>query len=147
MQVWKPTSDWFQIFRYSNKMIINVKGMVMEVSGRKDVEGQEVVTGKNSKAIHQQWNIVYTDKEVEMKTKGKSSDWGFHIGRPFYIVTKMGSGRAIEVTGGRNLVLKWKQWNRTSQQFYFDNKTKTIKSQQYKDRSLDIQNAGRSTNL
>jgi hypothetical protein len=59
----------------------------------------------------------------------------------------MGSGRAIEVTGGRNLVLKWKQWNRTSQQFYFDNKTKTIKSQQYKDRSLDIQNAGRSTNL
>jgi len=116
------------MFRYSNKMIINVKGKVMEVSGKQDVEGQEVVTGSNSKAIHQQWNIIYTDKEVEMKTKGVS-DWGFHIGRPFYIITKMGSGRAIEVTGGRNLVLKWKAWNKVSQQFFFDNKTKTIKSQ------------------
>jgi hypothetical protein len=74
-------------------------------------------------------------------------DFGFHIGRPFYIITAMASGRAIEVTGGRNVVLKWKKYNSVSQQFYFDNATKTIKSQQYKDRSLDIQNSGRSSNL
>jgi hypothetical protein len=40
----------------------------------------------------------------------------------------MGSGRAIEVTGGRNIVLRWKRYRRVSQQFYFDNATKTIKS-------------------
>jgi hypothetical protein len=103
--------------------------------------------GNKVHATHQRWKIVYTEKEVEIKTKGISTDFGFHIGRPFYIVTKMGSKRAIEVTGGRNLVLKWKKWNSQSQQFYFDNATKTIKSQQYKDRSFDIQNAGKSSNM
>jgi hypothetical protein len=82
-----------------------------------------------------------------MKKRGLESEFGFHIGRPFYIVSAMSSGRAIEVTGGRNLVLKSKGWSRVSQQFFFDNATKTIKSQQYKDRSIDIQNAGASANL
>ena len=82
-----------------------------------------------------------------MKTTGLQSEFGFHIGRPFYIITAMGSGRAIEVTGGRNLVLKTKKFNHVAQQFFFDNKTKTLKSQQYKDRSIDIQNAGASSNL
>ena len=82
-----------------------------------------------------------------MKKGGLQSEFGFHIGRPFYIITAMGSGRAIEVTGGRNLVLKTKKYNHVAQQFYFDNATKTIKSQQYKDRSIDIQNAGSSSNL
>jgi len=58
----------------------------------------------------------------------------------------MCSGRAIEVTGGRNLVLKRKT-SSSQQHFFFDNATKTIKSMQYKDRSLDIQSSGRSSNL
>jgi len=69
--------------------------------------------GNKIHATHQRWLIVYSEKEVDIKIKG-ISDFGFHIGRPFYIVTKMGSGRAIEVTGGRNLVLKWKRWNSVS---------------------------------
>jgi hypothetical protein len=41
----------------------------------------------------------------------------------------MASGRAIEVVNGRNLALKWKKFNHVSQQFYFDNESKTIRSQ------------------
>ena len=37
--------------------------------------------------------------------------------------------------------------NRIAQQFYFDQATKTIKSQQYKDRSLNIAGNGASKNL
>jgi hypothetical protein len=58
----------------------------------------------------------------------------------------MCSGRAVEVTSGRNLVLKRKTTS-TSQQFFFDNATKTLKSMQYKDRSIDIQSSGGSSNL
>jgi hypothetical protein len=71
--------------------------------------------------------------------------YGFKYGRPFYIVTEMCSGRAITVRG-RNLVLARKT-NNASQQFYFDQKTRTLKSFQYKDRSIDIQNSGGSANL
>jgi hypothetical protein len=82
-----------------------------------------------------------------LRTEGLHEDYGFHINRPFYFVTKMGSGRAIEVQEGGNLVLKWKKFGGISQQFVFDNASKTIKSKQYPDKSLDIQSAGRSSNL
>jgi len=55
--------------------------------------------------------------------------------------------RVAECVGARNIVLKRYRVNVKAQQFYFDGKTKTIKSNQWKDRSLDIQNAGASNNL
>jgi hypothetical protein len=113
MNTWKTTSEWFQMYRYHKFQIINIRDKVMSVNGAKDVEGREIEVNKNSRGTHQQWNIVYTDKEVEIKDKGVS-DWGFHIGRPFYIVTQMASGRAIELSGGRNLLLRWKKWNEKS---------------------------------
>lgn len=59
----------------------------------------------------------------------------------------MPTGRVIEVVGGRNLVLRTVKKERSYQQFFFDATTKTIKSQAYKNKSIDIQNGGRSTNL
>jgi len=55
--------------------------------------------------------------------------------------------RCVEVVGGRNVVLKTVSKGRNTQQWFFDSNTRTIKSQQFKDRSFDIQNAGRSNNL
>jgi hypothetical protein len=39
--------------------------------------------------------------------KKTEEEYGFHVGRPFYIVSQMCSGRAIRVNG-RNLVLSRK---------------------------------------
>jgi hypothetical protein len=55
--------------------------------------------------------------------------------------------RVAELVGATNIVIKKYAKGRTAQLFYFDGKTKTIKSQQYKDRSLDITSNGASTNL
>jgi hypothetical protein len=55
--------------------------------------------------------------------------------------------RVAELVSARNVVLKRYRRGRTEQQFFFDYRSKTIKSQRYKDRSFDIQNAGRSNNL
>jgi len=58
--------------------------------------------------------------------KKVEEDFGFHFGRPFYIVSQMCSGRAIRLAG-RNLVLSRKS-NSSSMKFYFDQKTRTLKS-------------------
>jgi hypothetical protein len=77
--------------------------------------------------------------------KKTEEEFGFKYGRPFYIVTQMCSGRAIRVNG-RNLVLSRKT-NSSSMQFFFDQKSRTIKSWSNKERSIDIQSSGASSNL
>jgi hypothetical protein len=128
-------------------MFVNVRGRVLEVAGSIDKEGAPLGVGARTSGANQRFEILFADKEPALKTEGLHADFGFHIGRPFYIVTKMGSGRALEVDGGSNVVLRWKKRGEISQQFYFDNGTKTIKSQRYQDKSLDIQDAGKSSNL
>jgi hypothetical protein len=65
--------------------------------------------------------------------------FGFYVSRPFYLRSRLPSRRTVEVVGGKNLVLRTTVRNKVSQQFYYDGKTKTIKSVQYKDKSIDIQ--------
>ena len=75
-----------------------------------------------------------------------NTNFGFFINRPFYIVSKMWMSRVVEVVGGRNLVIKSRVHGRTTQLFYFDQKSKTVKSKS-NNRSMDIANGGRSQNL
>jgi len=96
-------------------MFVNVKGRVIEVTGKFDKEGAVLGIGNKLYGTNQRFSLTYSDKEKNIETSGLNSDFGFSIGRPFYIVTKMGSGRAIEVVGGRNLVLRWKKPNSEAQ--------------------------------
>jgi hypothetical protein len=110
-------------------MLANVKGKVMQVDANKDREGQNVGVGSKQSTRNQKWNIVYTDQEDPMKKKVEEQ-FGFKFGRPFYIVSSMCSGRVIRVNkdgGGRNLVLSRKS-NSVQMHFFFDQKTRTIKS-------------------
>ena len=125
-------------------MVVNVKGKVMQVDANKDREGQNVGVGTKTGTRNQKWAILYTDQEDPMKKKTEE-EFGFHFGRPFYIVSQMCSGRAIRVNG-RNLILSRKT-NSSNMHFFFDQKSRTIKSWQNKDRSIDIQSSGRSGNL
>jgi len=77
--------------------------------------------------------------------KKTEDEFGFKYGRPFYIVSQMCSGRAVRVAG-RNLVLSRKS-NSSYMHFFFDQKTRTLKSWANKDRSIDIQSSGNSANL
>jgi hypothetical protein len=108
-------------------MFVNVKGKVITVQGG-DREGNGLIMGKRTYSWSQRFTVTYTDKEEKIATSGVSGNFGFHIGKPFYIITRMGSGRAVEIRNGKNLVLRWRKYKSVSQQFYFDNGTKTIKS-------------------
>ena len=122
---------------------------VLDVSGAKDKEGQNVLAWKKHNGKNQQWKIVYLDsiKAGDVKKSGLDSNFGFYRHRPFFIVSRLPMKRVIQVVGGRNLVLKTRVNGRNTQKWVFDSKTKTIKSYHYSDRSFDIQNAGRSHNL
>jgi hypothetical protein len=36
---------------------------------------------------YQLWNVVYVDESPEVKDKGYSEKWGFHINKPFHIIS------------------------------------------------------------
>ena len=119
------TSEWNQLFRFQADLVVNVKGKVMQVDANKDREGQNVGVGTKTGTRNQKWGIIYTDQEDPMKKKTEE-EFGFKYGRPFYIVSQMCSGRVIKVNG-RNLVLSRKS-NSASMHFFFDQKTRTLKS-------------------
>lgn len=126
-------------------MFINFHGKVLEIEN--DYEGSKLIVSKKTQSKTQKWTITYETKETKIKTEGLKEDFGLFIGRPFYIISAMSMNRALDIKGGRNVVIRTKKYNEVSQQWIFDNNSKTIKSYKYKDKSLDIQNSGKSSNL
>jgi len=50
------------------------------------------------------------DKAAKTETKGLNEEFGFHINRPFYIVSELPMNRVVEMLGGTNVVLKrWRK--------------------------------------
>jgi hypothetical protein len=139
------------MFKYESSTghIVNEKGKIVEVQGNGLVADQENrnigVTDSKSHELKNQWDITYVkDMEAELKTGALNKDFGLKIGTDFHIVTKMGSGRYVDLISN-NLVIKTPN-SFKSQVWYFDNKSKTIKSRrsQY---SIGIQSSGSASNL
>lgn len=103
--------------------------------------------GKNQK-----WRIVYTDDKSfrpddSCIKKGKfCARFGFYVNRPFHIISELPAHRYLDVSGGRNIVIKTANKSGT-QVWFFDGKSRTVKNGQYTNKSFDIQNAGKSNNL
>jgi hypothetical protein len=120
---------------------------VFYVSGNKDTEGQNVHMWKRHGGANHRWRVVYVDQAGKEKTKGYDTDFGFHIGRAFYIRSRMPMKRVAEAVS-TNIRLRRAHRGRTRQQtFTFDKVSKTIKSEYYRSYSLDITSNGRSNNL
>ena len=75
--------------------MINQNGKAMDVTQAKDAEGQYVATGSKTDGASQKWNIVYVDKKEQEKTTGENEDFGFTIGKPFYIISKSYMNRGL----------------------------------------------------
>jgi hypothetical protein len=81
-------------------------GNVLEVLEGKDEEGHGCGAGANRKAKHQEWQIRYLDEADKIATKGLNKDFGFHINRPFYIISKLPFERVVECYGANNVWMK-----------------------------------------
>ena len=80
-----------------------------------------------------------------LKIGEENKDWGFKINYPFYVVSKKGRGYFLDLLGD-NMVMKTRNGMK-SQQWYFDQKTRSIKSVRTPSKSWDIQGSGKGTNL
>jgi hypothetical protein len=74
-------------------------GKVLDVSGGKDAEGQSVIVWNKHTGVNQKWNVLYVDKAKPVPSSGFNSEFGFHIGRPFYIVSAMPQKLVVEALG------------------------------------------------
>jgi hypothetical protein len=134
------------MFRWESPFLVNFKNnKVMDVSGARDAENQNILMwGKHGK-INQQWDLVYTD---EWKTYGKGElnpEFGMYIERDFHIISQMSSNRYLDLINKRNFVIKTPNGFK-SQIWYFDQKSLTIRSR-VNNRSWDIVNSGRTNNM
>jgi hypothetical protein len=77
---------------------------------------------------NQRWKVLYLDKKAKAETKGLNEEFGFHINRPFYMVSELPFNRVAECHGAANVWLKRWRNNVRAQQWYFDEITKTLRN-------------------
>jgi len=107
LQVWNTNSGWFQIFKYEADNIVNIQNQkVLDVAGGKDAEGQKVLVWALHNGLNQRWKILYLDNKEEEQDKGWDKDYGLFRNRPFFIKSRMKTGRVIEVLNNKNIVIK-----------------------------------------
>jgi hypothetical protein len=134
------------MFRYQGHNLVNEHGKAMDISGNIDTENRNVEMHKMNGQINQQWDLIYADEYPAEPTKGQlNKEFGLYVERPFNIISQMKSNRYLELIDGRNLVIKTRN-GRNTQEFYFDQTSKTIKNKS-NNQSFDIQSNGKSNNL
>jgi hypothetical protein len=109
MQIYNTNSGWFQLFKWDGKdSFYNVENnKALEVKGGVDEEATNVqVWKRNPKSKAQSWRLVYTSDAKKVATKGLNKEFGLHINRPFFLVSKMYMERVVECVGAANLVLR-----------------------------------------
>ena len=143
-------STWWQLFKLEGDNLKNVKdNRVFDVKGGKDEEGNKVQAYKKNGSKAQSWRIVYTTDAEKYQEKGLNKERGIHVNRPFYIVSKMYMERCVEAVGAADLRLRTMRYAGSGkpQTFFLDAKTQTLKSNQWHDRSINIEGNGASRNL
>jgi hypothetical protein len=89
---------------------------------------------------------LYTDKAT-VATSGVSKTSGFRINVPFFIVSRLPMKRVAECVGANNMILRRYVKGRQAQKFFFNEKDKTIRSNQWKNYAMEIQSNGGSSNI
>jgi len=113
------------------------KDKFLNVEGAKDEEGIYVRGDAKQDKDSFRWTIRYLDKMNATRSKGLNVERGLHINRPFYIQSKLWLERVISVGGSKNLVIQ-SRTDKDHQRWWFDQASKTVRSVQFKDLSIDI---------
>jgi hypothetical protein len=158
----RPTnSRHFQMFRNVNGNIQGIKDKrVMDVSNYQDKEGRRVGFYRRHNKSNQQFDVIYKDEWEEEPKKGElNKDFGLIVGEPFFLMSalrgesqaqldsgeKASEGRLLDIIS-RNMVIKTRN-GRNTQQWFFDQKSRTIKNLAQPSWSWDIRGSGGSSNM
>jgi hypothetical protein len=132
---------------YRRGLIIqNQRGKVWDVQSGLDHENRNIIAYSKHGKINQQFDVLYVDQWKGEPTKGQlNKDFGLYVERPFYIISRMRSGRYLDLINNRNMVIKTRNGRKT-QLWWFDQKSLTIKTK-YNQQSWDIKNSGKSNDM
>jgi hypothetical protein len=132
---------------YEGEFLTNIKdNKVLDVYQGRDAEHQKVITYRRHGKANQKWKIVYTDTTGKAAT-GMNDEFGFVIGKPFYLRSRLPFHRVAECQGASNVILKRWRNNQKQQQWYFDGVTKTIRSNYWKNYAMHIPGNGNQNEL
>jgi hypothetical protein len=124
---------------------VNEKGKVMDVSGAKDNENQNILIWNKHGRLNQQWDLVYVDEWTSYKKGELNEEFGMYVERDFHILTELASNRYLDLVNSRDMVIKTPNGFK-SQIWYFDQASLTIRSR-LNNRSWDIKSSGRTNNM
>jgi hypothetical protein len=101
------------------------------------VDESKLIASLGNKPDTETWTILYEDDVKPDPTSGEDPWSGLHISRPFHIMNAM-SGRYLDLLNSNRPAIKTPN-GRSSQNWYFDYKSKTIRNKA-NDQSLDMRN-------
>jgi hypothetical protein len=117
------------MFRLKDQhFVTSEKGKVIAVQGAVDGENRNIVVENRNGKVHQRWRIIYVDEYEKEPTKGQlNKKFGLYVERDFYVVSKLPSGRYLDLINNRNFVIKTPNGRRT-QVWYFHQQSLTIRT-------------------
>jgi hypothetical protein len=131
------------MFRYQTPFLVNEHGKVLDINGNVDAENRNVEIYQKHGKINQQWDLVYADEwKGEPDTGDMNDDFGLIVNTDFYVVSKLPSGRYLDIIDTRNFAIKTRN-GRKSQLWYFHQQSLTIRSRT-NNQSWDIKNSGKT---
>jgi len=118
----------------------------MDVSGGKDAEQTNIIMWNKHGKLNQQWDLIYADEFKGEPGPGEFNEmFGLTVERDFYIVSKLQSGRYLDLLDNRNFAIKTRN-GRSTQKWYFHQASLTIRNR-VNNQSFDIKNSGRTNNM
>jgi hypothetical protein len=127
-------------------VVQNERKKVFDVQGGIDQENRNIIAYNKHGKINQQFDIIYADEWKGEPTKGQlNKRFGLYVDRTFFIVSRMGAGRYLDLINNRNMVIKVRNGRKT-QQWYFDQRSLTIKTR-YNNYSWNIVSNGGSSKM
>jgi hypothetical protein len=125
----------------------NERGKVWTVQSGLDNENRMIISEpRGNNKVEQRWRVVYVDEYEEEPTKGQlNKKFGLYVERDFYIVSKLQSGRFLEVPDNRNMMIKTRN-GRRQQVWYFHQQSLTIRTR-YNNQSFDIRSSGKTNDM
>lgn len=131
----KTDGAWYQQFTIDGNFLRNERGLVIDVSGSRDRDDQNVIVWKAHGKPNQQWKVEYVDADIIQN--------GLIPDKPFRIISKMKAGRAI-TRSRNNVIIRDSNKNDNDQVFVFDSETGSIQPRRDHSVSLDIGEEGRN---
>jgi len=102
------------MFHLEGAFIVNEHKKVLDVHGGVDAESRKIIVWTKHGKINQQWDVIYVDDWKGDPVKGELNErFGLYVERPFYIVSKLASGRYIDLINNKNFVIKTRNGRNT----------------------------------